>query len=107
VDLPPGGRRALVLHAPVLRFDLLKGLKRPIDGGHELGGRRVLGDNKTRRGALVMFAGATATTVALARVKWFRERLPPDLAGAFLAVAVAHLGFNLAGYLMGARETPL
>ncbi|HEX8648993.1 MAG TPA: CDP-archaeol synthase [Thermoleophilaceae bacterium] len=178
VFLPAAG--ALVLHAPVLRFDLLRGLKRPIDGGLELGGRRLLGDNKTWRGAVVMFAGAVATTAALGRTRWFRERLPAglaaapapaygallglglvggelptsfvkrrlgvapgqraatwlrvplavydqgdvvvvgalalrplwrpsrgELAGAFLTVSAVHLVFNLAGYLIGARETAL
>jgi hypothetical protein len=33
-------------HAPVLRFDLLHHLGRPIDGGATLRGRRLLGDNK-------------------------------------------------------------
>jgi hypothetical protein len=51
---------AVVLHAPVLRFDLLTPLKRPIDGG-----RGLFGANKTWRGALVMFTGvALATGVA-------------------------------------------
>ena len=48
---------AVVLHAPVLRYDLLKPLKRPIDGG-----RRWFGANKTWRGALVMFTGVLLAT---------------------------------------------
>ncbi len=52
-------------HAPVLRFDLLSRLARPIDGGATLGGRRVLGDNKTWRGAVVMSAGVLAATLLL------------------------------------------
>jgi hypothetical protein len=48
---------AVVLHAPVLRFDLLKPLKLPIDGG-----RGWFGANKTWRGALVMFTGALLAT---------------------------------------------
>jgi hypothetical protein len=47
---------APLAHAPVLRFDLLKPLKRPIDGGRTLNGRRLLGDNKTWRGAPVLLA---------------------------------------------------
>jgi hypothetical protein len=47
----------VVLHAPVLRFDLLPQLRRPIDGG-----RDVFGDNKTWRGALVMFTGVVLAT---------------------------------------------
>jgi CDP-2,3-bis-(O-geranylgeranyl)-sn-glycerol synthase len=69
---------APALHAPVLRFDLLRGLKRPIDGGLTWRGRRVLGDNKTWRGALVMTCGPLLATVALHRFSWYRRRLPAD-----------------------------
>ena len=93
VFLPAAG--ALLLHAPVLRFGLLERLRRPIDGGLELVGRRLMGDNKTWRGAVVMFAGAAGTTVALSRASWFRHRLPAGLArapapayGALLGLAV-------------------
>jgi CDP-2,3-bis-(O-geranylgeranyl)-sn-glycerol synthase len=68
---------APALHAPVLRFDLLRGLKRPIDGGLSWRGRRILGDNKTWRGALVMTAGPLLATLALHRFPWYRRRLPP------------------------------
>ena len=46
---------AVVLHAPVLRYDLLKPLKRPISN-------RLFGRNKTWRGALVMFTGVALAT---------------------------------------------
>jgi hypothetical protein len=46
---------AVVLHAPVLRYDLLRPLKRPIS-------RRLFGANKTWRGALVMFTGVALAT---------------------------------------------
>jgi hypothetical protein len=46
---------AVALHAPVLRFDLLKPLKRPISERH-------FGRNKTWRGALVMFTGVLFAT---------------------------------------------
>ena len=46
---------AVILHAPVLRFDLLKPLKRPISD-------RLFGRNKTWRGALVMFTGVVLAT---------------------------------------------
>ena len=49
---------AVVLHAPVLTFDLLKPLKRPIDAG-----RGFFGDNKTWRGALVMCTGVVLATL--------------------------------------------
>lgn len=92
VFLPVLGAPAL--HAPVLRFDLLRGLKRPIDGGRTFRGRRVLGDNKTWRGALVMTTGPTLATLALFRAGWYRARLPgrvrdanPLLLGAILGVS--------------------
>jgi CDP-2,3-bis-(O-geranylgeranyl)-sn-glycerol synthase len=85
---------AVVAHAPVLRFDLLRSLKRPLDGGHTLGGRRILGDNKTWRGAVVMTAGVQAAALALHRSAAYRERLPPGVrdagplkTGALLAAA--------------------
>jgi hypothetical protein len=46
---------AVVLHAPVLRFDLLKPLKRPISN-------HLFGKNKTWRGAVVMFTGVLLAT---------------------------------------------
>lgn len=56
---------AYLAHAPVLRFDLLPQLARPIDGGATLRGRRVFGDNKTWRGAVVMSAGILTATLLL------------------------------------------
>jgi len=41
---------APVAHAPILRFDFLQTLKKPIDGGRTLRGRRLLGDNKPGAG---------------------------------------------------------
>jgi CDP-archaeol synthase len=83
---------APLAHAPVLRFDLLRPLKRPIDGGRTLRGRRVLGDNKTWRGALVMVAGVEAAALALARVPAYRERVPPGVAQASPLATGALLG---------------
>jgi CDP-2,3-bis-(O-geranylgeranyl)-sn-glycerol synthase len=80
VFLPVAG--ALIAHAPVLALDLAPGLARPLDAGAKLRGRRVLGDNKTVRGALVMFAGAAAAALGLTRARWFRERLPASVADA-------------------------
>ncbi len=59
---------AAVLHAPVLRYDLLRPLKRPVDGG-----RGWFGANKTWRGALVMFTGVVLAT----GVVW--ELMPDEL----------------------------
>ena len=73
---------APVLHAPVLALDLLKPLKRPLDGGATIGGRRVFGDNKTWRGALFMVAGPALAAVALTRWPAFRDALPDAVADA-------------------------
>jgi hypothetical protein len=51
---------AAALSGVVLRYDLLRALKRPIDGGAVLGGRRIFGDNKTWRGVAVAVAGSIA-----------------------------------------------
>jgi CDP-diglyceride synthetase len=63
VFLPVVG--AYLLHGPVLRFDLWSALRRPLDGGVTVRGRRLFGDNKTWRGALVMLAGVVGASVAL------------------------------------------
>jgi hypothetical protein len=65
---------AAFAHAPILRFDLLPRLKRPLDGGSGL-----FGENKTWRGALAMSAGTTAAAAALTQSEWFRDKLPPEL----------------------------
>jgi hypothetical protein len=84
-----------IAHAPFLRFDLAPGLRRPLDGAATLRGRRLLGDNKTVRGALVMAGGTLAATGLLHRLAWYRERLPSELRragplrhGALLGAAV-------------------
>jgi CDP-diglyceride synthetase len=61
-------------HAPVLRYDLLRPLRRPLDAGTGL-----FGDNKTWRGALVMWTGTAVAAVALTRQRWFRRKLPREL----------------------------
>jgi hypothetical protein len=66
-------------HAPVLALDLLKPLKRPLDGGAGFRGRRVFGDNKTWRGAIVIVAGVAVTTLLLSQWDWWWGRLPADL----------------------------
>ena len=65
---------AALAHAPILRYDLLAPLKRPLDGG-----TGVFGHNKTWRGALAMSGGTVAAAAALTRARWFRDRLPADL----------------------------
>jgi hypothetical protein len=73
---------APILHAPVLALDLFKGLKRPLDGGATIGGRRLFGDNKTWRGALFMVAGPTLAAVLLTRWPAYRDALPDAVSGA-------------------------
>ena len=73
---------APLAHAPVLRGDLLPGLARPLDLGTTVRGRRVFGDNKTWRGALVMGTGTVAASAGLHRSSWFRDRLPDALRAA-------------------------
>jgi hypothetical protein len=70
---------APLAHAPVLKLDLLRSLKRPLDGGRTLGGRRVFGDNKTWRGAIVMTAGVLAATLLLSRWDWYWAKLPAEI----------------------------
>lgn len=69
---------APLLHGPVLALDLLRGLKRPLDGGRTWRGRRLLGDNKTWRGAIVMTLGPVLAAVALWRWPWWRGTIPDD-----------------------------
>lgn len=78
---------AVVLHAPVLSYDLLKPLKRPIDGG-----RGWFGANKTWRGALVMFTGVLLAT----GVVW--ELMPDDIQDESWLVVGALIG---AGTVLG------
>jgi CDP-diglyceride synthetase len=74
-------------HAPVLRWDLMRALNRPISG-------RLFGANKTWRGALMMHGGTLAATAALHRLPAYRRHLPPGVAaqplrvGALLRLAV-------------------
>ena len=56
------------VHIAVIKLDLLRSLAGlPLDGGLRFRGRRLLGDNKTVRGAVTMI-GATATFVVLQAV---------------------------------------
>jgi hypothetical protein len=86
---------APLAHAPVLRSDLLPTLKRPLDGGRTLRGRRLFGDNKTWRGALFMTAGPALGAIALHRVEWYRRRLPAEVRDANPAVVGALLGLGV------------
>lgn len=80
---------APLLHAPVLRWDLLRALAGPLDGGRSFRGRRILGDNKTWRGALCMTAGVVLATVVLWPWAWWQDHLP----GAVRASSPVVVGF--------------
>jgi CDP-2,3-bis-(O-geranylgeranyl)-sn-glycerol synthase len=88
---------APLVHAPVLRFDLLPALKRPLDGGATIGGRRVLGDNKTWRGALCMTAGVVVATVVLWQWPWWHDRLPDAVASSSPLLAGLLIGLGTVG----------
>jgi hypothetical protein len=85
---------AYLAHAPVLRYDLLRGLKRPLDGGATFRGHRIFGDNKTWRGAIVMFAGVFVAAIVLTRFGWYRDALPDEVATASPAAFGALVGLG-------------
>ncbi|MBS1122712.1 MAG: putative CDP-diglyceride synthetase [Deltaproteobacteria bacterium] len=51
---------ASALSAIVLKYDLLRSLRRPIDHGWKVRGRRIFGDSKTWRGVVVAVVGCVA-----------------------------------------------
>jgi CDP-archaeol synthase len=83
VFLPAVG--APLAHAPVLRWDLVPRLRRPIS-------RRLFGENKTWRGALVMQSGTVAASLLLSRSAEYRRRLPEAVSDANPAVVGLLLG---------------
>lgn len=84
-------------HAPVLALDLLKPLKRPLDGAAEVRGRRLFGDNKTWRGAVVVVVGVVVATLLLSLWPWWWDRLPDGIrdAGPLLYGVLLGLGVVL------------
>ena len=84
-------------HAPVLAGDLLRPLKRPLDGGTTFRGRRLFGDNKTWRGAMVIVLGVVVTTLLLSGWDWWWSKLPAGLrdAGPLLYGVLLGLGVVL------------
>ena len=76
---------APLAHAPVLRWNLIPALRRPIN-------RRLFGENKTWRGALVMTGGTVAATLGLHRLPTYTQRLPPPVAQTNPALLGALLG---------------
>jgi CDP-2,3-bis-(O-geranylgeranyl)-sn-glycerol synthase len=77
---------SFLAHAPVLRYDWMEGLKRPLDGGATLRGRRLLGDNKSWRGAVAMGGGVLVLTLLLSAWPAYWSRMPPELRRAGPAV---------------------
>jgi len=67
---------APILHGPVLALDLFGRLKRPLDAGKTWRGRRLFGDNKTWRGAIVMTLGPLLATLVLWQWPWWHDTLP-------------------------------
>lgn len=66
-----------LVHLIVMKLDLLSSLRRmPMDFGRSFGGRRILGDNKTWRGAIVTIGTMTATAWLLAKVNACCWNLP-------------------------------
>ncbi len=82
---------AAAVHIAILRLKLLESLKRPMDFGLTLRGKRLFGDNKTWRGAVVYTA---ATVLAILPQGYFRL---PDLE--YFDYGQANL--PLVGFLLG------
>ena len=83
------------LSGVVLRFDWLRILRRPIDHGVRVRGRRLFGDSKTWRGVLVAVAGSIGT-VAVQQA--LRAHVPTSLQ----VVDYGRLGCVWFGGAMGA-----
>ena len=90
-----------VVHAVVIKRDLLPRLDRPLDGGRRFHGRPLFGSNKTWRGPAVMVAACTALTLvqlglgqigALHRLELVRL----TLASALVLGLALGLGYSLA-----------
>ncbi|HEY5924058.1 MAG TPA: CDP-archaeol synthase [Kofleriaceae bacterium] len=86
-------------HGFVLRFDLMRPLKQPMDFGLSLGGVRLFGDNKTWRAFVVaVIAGAVGTTLQRA----IADELPARLISDHGALAAPVLGALIgAGAILG------
>jgi CDP-diglyceride synthetase len=90
-----------LVHLAVLRNDLLPGLRRmPLDGGLSFRGRRLFGDNKTWRGAVVTIGTTTVSAWALAQLSaccWSLPTLAP-----FAQTQPLLWGFMIGtGYIVG------
>jgi CDP-archaeol synthase len=87
---------AAAAHIVVLRFDLLRGLKLPLDLGLAPCGCRLFGDNKTWRGAAVMVVGSAAAMAVQQRLRApALELFDYGTVNAWLCGALLGLGFVL------------
>jgi hypothetical protein len=86
---------SFLLHAPILRFDLFRQLRVPLDLGARWRGRRLLGDNKTFRGALAMFSGTLAMACVLRAYSPFWNRLPAAIQAAGPVIYGSLLGLGM------------
>ncbi len=94
-----------VAHVLWLRSAWSRPFARPLDGGASVGGRRLLGDNKTLRGVMVMPVAAAAAFAAFAA---YRSQLPAWLATGIWdlpAPPMAAVGF-VAGLAFMLAELP-
>lgn len=88
---------AAAIHIAVIRLNLWPRLRKPLDFGRTLRGRRLFGENKTWRGAVIMIA---ASAVGMALQQWLRipalEFFDYGLLNAWATGALLGLGFVLA-----------
>jgi CDP-2,3-bis-(O-geranylgeranyl)-sn-glycerol synthase len=90
-----------VVHAVVIKRDLLPWLERPLDGGRRFRGRPLFGANKTWRGVVVMACGCTAGTLIELGLRQFDTFAGIELVWLTLPSALAlglalGLGYSLA-----------
>jgi hypothetical protein len=88
---------AALVHLAVLRFRWLEPLRVPLDGGATWRGKRIFGDNKTLRGAVVMI-GVSSLTRVLQGVVRARRLEYFDYGDANLALIGMLLGL---GFVLG------
>jgi CDP-2,3-bis-(O-geranylgeranyl)-sn-glycerol synthase len=86
---------APLLHVWVLRGDWLRGLKAPLDGGRTFRGRRLLGNNKTWRGALLMTGGVLLATLVLSLWPWWWHEMPQGIQTAGPALTGLLIGLGV------------
>jgi hypothetical protein len=89
-----------LIHVGIIKSGWFAGLARmPLDGGLSLWGRRLFGDNKTVRGAVIMIGATTIFSLLLAQISDVHSRLAvADYQIAYPALWGALLG---AGYILG------